>query len=147
MSWKRFPQYWPSVEGIHGPIKHSIHKGPVSGTLMFSLLLTWTSNCTISWMVDYLCRHEAHVTIIVTIIRTNLLNVFEITTLTFGQASLYCPGPHWGDRQPSASPWCDYVYSKTCYSIELGNKIIHRQDTFKHECCQLSDDTEWLTRL
>ena len=49
MTWKHFPGCWPFVKGIHWWPVDSLHKGPVTQVLMFSLMLAqtngWIKSC------------------------------------------------------------------------------------------------------
>ena len=65
--WEHLPRYWPFVRGIHGSPVNSPHKGQWRGTLMFSLICTWT-NCSANKRDagDLRC-HRAHYDVIVII--------------------------------------------------------------------------------
>ena len=43
MKWKHFPRYWIFVWRIHRSPVDSPHKGQWCGTVMFSLICTWTN--------------------------------------------------------------------------------------------------------
>ena len=43
INWKHFLRYWSFVRGIHQSQVDSPHKGQWHGTLMFSLICTWTN--------------------------------------------------------------------------------------------------------
>ena len=43
IKWKHFPRYWPFVGGIHQSPGNFPYKGQGRGTLMFSLICTWTN--------------------------------------------------------------------------------------------------------
>ena len=48
IEWKRFPHYWPFVQGIHRSPVNSLRKGQWHGALLFSLICTsinsWVNN-------------------------------------------------------------------------------------------------------
>ena len=50
MKWRWFPHYWPFVRGIQLWPVDSHHKGSVMWSLMFSLVLVWTSWNTMMWL-------------------------------------------------------------------------------------------------
>ena len=58
MTWKHFPNHWLFVRGLHRSLVDSPHKESVMGTLMFSLMLSWTSCCTISQVTSHLRHHD-----------------------------------------------------------------------------------------
>ena len=43
IKWKHFPRYWSFVRQIHRSPVNPPHKGQWRGTLMFSLICTWTN--------------------------------------------------------------------------------------------------------
>ena len=55
-----FPRYWPFVRGIHRSPVDSPHKGPVTRTLMFSLICAWTHGWANNRDAGDLRRHHAH---------------------------------------------------------------------------------------
>ena len=65
IKWKHFPRYWPFVRGIHRSPVNSPHKGQWRGTLMFSLICTWTNSWANNGDVGDLKRHRAHYDVIV----------------------------------------------------------------------------------
>ena len=63
MTWKHFLHYQSFVREIHQSLEDYPHtKGQWYGTLMFYLLLVWTSCYTNSWVGADLRSHDAHVT-------------------------------------------------------------------------------------
>ena len=57
MTWKRNPNYWPSVRGPTGNGWVTLTKGQYCGSLRFSLLSAWTTCCTHTWVVhDFIRR-------------------------------------------------------------------------------------------
>ena len=60
IKWKHFRHYWPFVWGIHRSPVNSPHKGQWRGTLMFSLICSWTNGWVNIWYAGNLRRHRAH---------------------------------------------------------------------------------------
>ena len=60
IKWKLFPRYWPFVRGIHQSPVNSPHKGQWRGTLMFSLICTWTNGWVNNRHADDLRCHRTH---------------------------------------------------------------------------------------
>ena len=58
IKWKRFPRYWPFVRRIQWSPVDSLHKGPVTPALIFSLKST--NGYTNRRDADDLGRHRAH---------------------------------------------------------------------------------------
>ena len=57
IKWKKFPRYWPFVQGIHRSPVNSPHKGQWRGTLMFSLICSWTNGWVNNREAGNLRRH------------------------------------------------------------------------------------------
>ena len=60
IKWKHFPCYWPFVHWIHQSMVNSLHKDQWHGTLMFSLICTWTNVSGNNWDTSGWRRHCAH---------------------------------------------------------------------------------------
>ena len=60
IKWKHFPRYWSFVRGIHRSPVNSPHKGQWRGTLMFSLVCTWTNGWVNTCRAGDLRRHCTH---------------------------------------------------------------------------------------
>ena len=78
IKWKHFPRNWPFVRGIHrsrwiphtkasdaGLPVNSPHKGPVTRSLMFSLICAWINRWVINREAGDLRRYRAHYDVIV----------------------------------------------------------------------------------
>ena len=68
IKWKHFPRYWPFVRGIHRSPLNSSHKGQWRGTLMFSLICTWTDDSVNDRDAVDLRRHRARYDVTVMVI-------------------------------------------------------------------------------
>ena len=62
---KRFPRYWPCVQGIHRSPVNSPHKGQWGEALMFSFICAWLNGGVNNGEVGDLRRHRAHYDVIV----------------------------------------------------------------------------------
>ena len=60
IKWKRFPRYWPFVQGIYRWPVNSPHKGQWRGALMFSLICAWINGWLNNREAGDLKRHHAH---------------------------------------------------------------------------------------
>ena len=65
IKWKYFPRYWPFVRGIHRSPVNSPHKGQWRGTLIFSLICTWTNGWVNNRDAGDLRRHRTLYDVIV----------------------------------------------------------------------------------
>ena len=65
MKWKRFPRYWPFVQGIHRSPVNSTHKGQWRRALMFSLICAWINSWLNNREAGDLRSHRAHYDVIV----------------------------------------------------------------------------------
>ena len=60
IKWKHFPRYWVFVRGNPPVNIDSPYKGQWCGTLMFSLICTWTNGWTNNWDAEILRHHRIH---------------------------------------------------------------------------------------
>ena len=60
MPRKLFPHYCPFIRRIHWSLVDPHYKGLVTRTLMFSLMLAWTSGWINHWVTGDLRSHDAH---------------------------------------------------------------------------------------
>ena len=74
IKWKRFPRYWPFVQGIH----RSPHKGQWRGALMFSLIYVWINSWVNNGEAGDLKCHWAHCDVIVMVIFVWNCNAMDI---------------------------------------------------------------------
>ena len=65
IKWKRFPRYWPFVQGIHQSPVNSPCKGQWCRALMFSLICAWLNGWVNNREAGDLRCHHAHYDIIV----------------------------------------------------------------------------------
>ena len=75
IKWKHFPRYWPFVRGIHWSPVNSPHKGQWRGTLMFSLICTWTNGWVNNREAGDLRRHRTHYDVTVMTVMYKCTNV------------------------------------------------------------------------
>ena len=73
IKWKHFPHYWPFVRGIHWSLVNSLHKGQLSGALMFSLKCARINGWVNSGEAGDLRHHHAHYDI--TLMTIKLMNI------------------------------------------------------------------------
>ena len=71
IKWKRFPRYWPFVQGIHWSPVNSPHKDQWRGALMFSLIYAWMDGWVNNCEAGDLRRNPAHYDVTVMICSGN----------------------------------------------------------------------------
>ena len=60
IKWKRFPRYWPFVQGIHRSPVNSPHKGQWRVTLVFSFICVWINGWVNNLEAGDLRRYRSH---------------------------------------------------------------------------------------
>ena len=97
-SWNgnKFPRYWRFVRGIHWPFARGIHWSPVNsphkgqwrGSLMFSLICTWTTGWVNNRYAGDLKHHRAHYDATVmdvgTVVVDHLVTAKQLTACPMG---------------------------------------------------------------
>ena len=87
--WKHFLRYWPFVQGIHRSSVNSPHKGHWRGTLMFSLICTWTYSWVKNRDAGDLRRHRASMKSICTKTCNMVTLIITLATLSKPSWTMY----------------------------------------------------------
>ena len=90
INWKYFPDYFPSVRGIHRSPVDSPHKVQWRGCLMFSLVCVWTNNWANSPDAGELIRNDAHLDVTVKCVGSALEEWCSTNQTQHDRVSLLC---------------------------------------------------------
>ena len=86
---KRFPRYWPFVQGIHLSPVNSLHKGQWRGALVFSLICAWINSWVSNREAGDLRCHHAHYDVIVMRNRCAVCNTVLYCTGMYRESMIF----------------------------------------------------------